>query len=158
MPFAYSTKELGKKFLEDSYEGKASSFKENESIIRSNLKSVLERMLPGHFGPFTIDDRFKIIKAIRDEGLTFGYLAFMLADDHPLLNGWAEKERRRDLHYIVGKETLGFENHIVTLELGLEGYEDESTKASIEEEMKPYENFQKRLLERATPTPKNLKN
>lgn len=148
LPFAYSTKELTNKFLDET--------RTDRNIARVNLKSVLNAKFLGESRTPT-ESLCKIIKTIQNNELDFGYLALMISDDHPLLKGWTGNYRRLDLHFILGKEILSFKNDIVALELDIPRYGNTQTKENIEKEMVPYKNFQKKLLEKATPSSKNTK-
>ncbi len=123
-------------------------------LARKNLKSVLNsELLNLQESAVPAESRNKIINAIQDNKLTFGYLALMITDDHPLLDGWAEKSKRRDLHFILGRKILGFENDIVSLRLNIIRFGNDQTEEGIRKEMAPYKKFQQDLLKIAVPLP-----
>lgn len=157
LPFSYSTKDLAIAFERETFKSDISLLEESNKRSRLNLKSVLNERFPGNDGAFTKSDLNKFIKTIANGELSFGYLTLMLQDEHPLVKNWEEKQKRSDLHYLLGIKILALENRMFELEVGIVRYGNEDTVENLMEEMKPYKNFQNNLLPRVTPTPEHLK-
>ena len=156
LSFAYSTKELAGRFLEETDRDDYMSAR----IARKNLAEMLNGKFSINLKETEVNDnyrsekRWEIINAIDNAGFSFEYLALMLTDEHPLLKGWSERSQRIVLHYTLGKKILGFENNIVSLRLDEVRFGDKQTEKDIKKEMTPYKKFQQDLLRVVVPLPK----
>lgn len=146
--FTYSTKELGKKFLKESFLGDFSLYNGSQKQISINLKEILEKRFSGQ-SEFTETNRTQIVKEISDGELTFGYMAFMLQEEHQMIKNWSEKDKREVLNDILKKRISGFKRHIVEIKTGRPiRWVDTSTVESVRREMTPYQNFKNRLFKK----------
>lgn len=148
--FAYSLKELANKFSKES-----NYRKEDEGTIRDNLNSACKTHL-GKLNPSGPGTIYKFLDLINKREITFDYLPFMIYVDHPMIKDWPEKSKRKDLFFLLGKEILDLQSQIVDVKLQKMGlgeirFGDTRTIEEITKKMKPYINFQKRLLMIANP-------
>jgi hypothetical protein len=148
LSFLYTTRELGERFLKESFLGDFSSYDGSFRQTGMNLKGILEKKFPGQ-SEFTEMDRTQILKEISEGKLPFGQMAFMLQVKHPMVKNWPEAEKRKSLRYILEKKISAFKKHLSEVKSGKPiRYVDESTPESIEREMAPYQNFRDRLSQR----------
>lgn len=138
-PFAYTAEELSSNFL---------GTQTDREITRKNLKEILKRMFPEKTEEFTENDRSEFLCDIREGRLAFGYLALMISDNHPLVRKWNEREKRASLYYTLGKIILSYECAIANREFDIWSIGDERTRKDIEKQMKPYKEFQEKLLDK----------
>jgi hypothetical protein len=146
--FRYSTKKLGEKFLRESFFGDFSLYNHSQRQTTINLKGILDKKFPGQ-SEFTETDRNQIVKEISEGKLTFGYLAFMLHEEHPMVRNWPEKDKRSALDDILENEISGFKKHITEIKTGRPiRYGDTSTVESVKKEMIPYQNLKNKLFKK----------
>ena len=143
--FAYSTAELSDEFLRESFLRNPSLYDDSLRQTGVNLESILEKRFPGQ-SEFTQENRTQIVKEISEGKLAFGYMAFMLRQEHPMVKNWPEKDKRKVLNDILQNKISYFETHIAEIKADPIRWVDTSTVDSVKKEMAPYQNFKKRLL------------
>jgi hypothetical protein len=148
MPHRYTTKELGELFLKERFQGDMTFFENSQKQAGVNLQLILGKMFPEKT-EYSKSDRTEIIGRIAKGELSFGYMAYVLQEDHPIVRGWSEIDKRFTLRQCLNKKISAFQKHLSEVKSGkLISYGDESTPESIEREMTPYQNFRDRLSQR----------
>jgi len=150
--FKYSTAELGKRFEKESFMGDLSQFDNSQRQTGINLASILARKFPGK-SEFTEADRNQIVKEMSLGELTFGYMSYMLHEEHPLVNNWPEENKREALNQILDMNIAKLYHRISTIikekvTRHVIVFGDLGTIAEAKREMLPYQNFQRDLFRR----------
>jgi len=144
--YKYSTMDLGKLFLIENFQGNRILFEESCRRTGTNLKTILAVKFPGKT-EYLESERVEIVKDMASGRLTFAYMAYMLQENHPMVQNWPEKDKRRVLKILLDGKIKHYREYIADIKSGNNHrLGDNTTVEELEKEMKPYQNFRKRLL------------